>query len=161
MNKELANGFLTLILLSLIIYTFYINLEIDVNTQRIANLTDELINNVTIEKNPNKIANMFCSDGKLITTDSKIIRKGLDIEQYFNFFANLPNIEVLERNYNIQKVTENVYINTAFLKWYWEGLVKPITVRMTYVFRDKCIVQLHASQLPEFNKDLYQISVYS
>ena len=80
MNKELANGFLTLILLSLIIYTFYINLEIDVNTQRIANLTDELINNVTIEKNPNKVANMFCSDAKLIATGSKLIRRGIDIE---------------------------------------------------------------------------------
>lgn len=153
MNKELANGFLTLILLSLIIYTFYINLEIDVNTQRIANLTDELINNVTIEKNPNKVANMFCSDAKLIATGSKLIRRGIDIELYFNFFANLPHIEVLERNYNIQKITNDVYINTAFLKWYWEGLVKPINVRMTFIFRNKCIVQLHASQLPEFNKD--------
>ena len=161
MDEELKSAFFIFILVGIIIYTFFLNFENDVNTQRISNLTDKWIENVTIEKNPNKVANMFCSDAKLVATVSKIIRRGFDIEQYFNFFTNLPNIEVLERNYNIQKITENVYINTAFLKWYWEGLVKPITVRMTFVFRDKCIVQLHASQLPEFNKDIYQISGYS
>ena len=161
MNKELTNAFLVFILLGIISYAFFFNFENDVNTQRIANLTDEWIKNVTIINNPNKVANMFCSDAKLIATVSKIIRREFDIEQYFNFFANLPNIEVLEKNYNIQKITEDVYINTAFLKWYWEGLVKPLNVRMTFIFRNKCIVQLHASELPEFNKDLYIISGYS
>ena len=161
MNKELTSAFFMFILVGIIIYMLFLNFENDVNTQKISNLTDEWIQNVTIKNNPNKVANMFCSDAKLIATVSKIIRRGYDIEKYFNFFVNLPNIEVLERNYHIQKISENVYINTAFLKWNWEGLVEPLIVRMTFVFRNKCIVQLHASQLPEFNKDLYEISGYS
>ena len=118
MNQELTHAFFMFILLGIIIYAFFLNFEIDINTQRIANLTNEWIENVTIRNNPNKVANMFCSDAKLVATVSKIIRRGLDIEQYFNFFVNLPNIEDLvvdreERGKNIAQQLINKCIEYA------------------------------------------------
>lgn len=154
MNNELRNPFFGFVLLLIISLVFFSNIENDVNFQKISNITDEWIKNITVRKNPNKVANTFCNNAKLIDLVSKIIRRGVDIEEYFNFFVNLQNIKVLERNYNIQKITNNVYVNTAFLKWYWDGLVKPVIIRMTFVFKNNCILQLTADELPEFNINL-------
>ena len=56
------------------------------------------------------------------------------------------------------KITNNVFVNTAFITWYWDRLEQPITARMTFIFRDKCIFQLHSSVLPEINQNLLNIS---
>ena len=72
--------------------------------------------------------------------------------------SKLPNIEVISKDYNISKVTDNVYINTAFVTWKWNGLSEPIVARMTFVYRNNCIFQLHSSALPDLNDDLYKIS---
>jgi hypothetical protein len=124
----------------------------------IENLTDQWINAVTINNDPTEVANMFCSDGSLVGTVSREIRTRDDIKRYFDFFAKLPEIEVISKKYNISKVTSNVYLNTAFITWKWQGLDEPIVARMTFIFRDNCIFQLHSSSLPELNKDLLNIS---
>jgi len=126
--------------------------------QEIANLTDKWINNVTKKNDPKTVAKMFCRDGNLVATVSQIIRKGDNIRKYFDFFAKLPEIEVKDRKYSISKITPDVYVNTAFITWKWKGLDEPIVVRMTFVFRNKCIFQLHASALPELNESLKKIS---
>ena len=129
------------------------------NTQNdIANLTDNWIKEVTVNHDPRAISKLFCSDGNLIGTVSQVKRKGADIEKYFDYFAKLPGIKVFEKEYNISQVTKDVFINTAFITWYWDSLDKPVTARMTFVFRNKCIFQLHSSQLPELNEQLHQIS---
>jgi len=91
-------------------------------------------------------------------TVSQVKRTGLDIKGYFDYFAKLPGIKVFEKKYNISQVTKDVFINTAFITWYWNDLDKPITARMTFVFRNNCIFQLHSSQLPDVNEDLLEIS---
>jgi len=126
--------------------------------QEIANLTDKWINIVTKKNDPKAVAKMFCRDGNLVATVSQIIRKGDNIRKYFDFFAKLPEIEVKDRKYSISKITPDVYVNTAFITWKWKGLDEPIVVRMTFVFRNKCIFQLHASALPELNESLKKIS---
>lgn len=126
--------------------------------QEIANLTDKWINNVTKKNDPKAVAKMFCRDGNLVATVSQIIREGDNIRKYFDFFAKLPEIEVKDRKYSISKITPDVYVNTAFITWKWKGLDEPIVVRMTFVFRNKCIFQLHASALPELNESLKKIS---
>ena len=129
------------------------------NTQNdITNLTDAWIKEVTVNHDPRAISKLFCSDGNLIGTVSQVKRKGADIEKYFDYFAKLPGIKVFEKEYNISQVTKDVFINTAFITWYWDTLDKPITARMTFVFRNNCIFQLHSSQLPELNEQLHQIS---
>jgi len=129
-----------------------------ITSQKIANLTDLWIKKVTVEHDPTAISKLFCSDGNLVGTVSQIKRKGQDIRKYFDYFAKLPGIKVISKNYNISKVTSNVYLNTAFITWTWDGLDEPITARMTFLFRNKCIFQLHSSALPEMNKSLLEIS---
>jgi hypothetical protein len=124
----------------------------------IRRLTDKWIQNVTEKKDPDAIAKMFCKDGNLVGTVSQEKRKGRDIKRYFDYFANLPGLKVVDKEYNISKIVPSVYLNTAFITWHWKGLEKPIVARMTFIFRNKCIFQLHSSALPELNTDLKKIS---
>ena len=85
------------------------------NEKNIEKLTDNWIKAVTIQNNPTKVAELFCGDGSLVGTVSKEIRTKENIKAYFNFFAKLPGIKVISRNYNISKISSNVYTNTAFI----------------------------------------------
>jgi len=143
-----------LVILSLGIF----NSKDDISSKEIAHLTDLWIQEVTEKHNPEAIGKLFCTDGNLVGTVSQIKRKGEDIKRYFDYFAKLPGIKVVSKKYNISKIVDNVYLNTAFITWSWDGLEKPITARMTFIYRNKCIFQLHSSALPELNKDLYKIS---
>ena len=143
-----------LIILALSIF----HAKYDISYKEISNLTDLWIQEVTEKNRPEAIGKLFCTDGNLIGTVSQIKRNGEDIKRYFDYFAKLPGIKVISKEYNISKVTNNVYINTAFITWSWDGLEKPIVARMSFVYRNKCIFQLHSSALPELNKDLYKIS---
>jgi hypothetical protein len=126
--------------------------------KKIKDLTDKWIIEVTKKHNPEAISKMFCIDGNLVGTVSQIKRQGKDIKTYFKYFAKLPGIKVINKKYNISQVTDNVFINTAFITWSWDGLQEPVTARMTFTFRDDCIYQLHSSALPDLNKDLVNVS---
>ena len=125
---------------------------------QIAKLTDEWIRKVTVAHDPAGVADMFCADGNLVGTVSQVKRKGRDIQGYFDYFARLPGIKVVSKKYNISTVIPGVHLNTAFITWTWDGLKKPITARMSFLFRDNCIFQLHSSALPEQNESLHRVS---
>jgi hypothetical protein len=127
------------------------------NEDVIAELTNQWIDAVVSEHNSAKIAAMFCPDGNLVGTVSTRIRQGAAIEQYFDYFANLPGIAVLDAEYLVSRVTDNVYLNTAFITWTWDGQ-SPLVARMSFLFRDDCIFQLHSSVLPEANEHLRALS---
>ena len=78
-------------------------------------LTDKWIKEVTINRNPRDVANLFCEDATLVATVSTKLRKGKQIEEYFNFFTSLPEIKVLNRKYNLSKINNNYFINTALI----------------------------------------------
>ena len=126
--------------------------------KEISDLTDQWIKEVTVNHDPDAIHKLFCEDGNLIGTVSQVKRKGMDIRRYFDYFSKLPGIQVTDKQYNISKVTDRVFINTAFIAWYWDGLETPLVARMSFVFRDNCIFQLHSSKLPGINDKLLQIS---
>jgi hypothetical protein len=155
---SLLNWFKCIILFLIVVIICYIIFNFTNNEQNIEKLTDNWIEMVTIENNPTKVAELFCSDGSLVGTVSKEIRTKENIKAYFNFFAKLPGIKVISRTYNISKISSNVYTNTAFITWNWDGLNEPIIARMTFIFRGNCIFQLHSSALPELNEDLLHIS---
>ena len=155
---SLLNWFKCIILFLIVVIICYIIFNFTNNEQNIEKLTDNWIEMVTIENNPTKVAELFCSDGSLVGTVSKEIRTKENIKAYFNFFAKLPGIKVISRTYNISKISSNVYTNTAFITWNWDGLKEPIVARMTFIFRGNCIFQLHSSALPELNEDLLHIS---
>ena len=124
----------------------------------ISKLTDLWIKEVTINHDSEAVYKLFCSDGKLVGTVSQVIRKGNDIKSYFDYFAKLPDIKVISKKYTISKISNNVFLNTAFIDWQWKGLEKPITTRMTFIYNGKCIFKLHSSILPGLNKSLLKIS---
>lgn len=124
----------------------------------ISNLTDLWIKEVSVNHDPEAIYKLFCPNGNLVGTVSQVKRKGLDIKSYFDYFAKLPDIKVVSKKYNISKVSDNVFINTAFIEWHWKGLENPITARMSFIYNGKCIFQLHSSVLPELNQSLLQIT---
>ena len=126
--------------------------------KKISNLTDHWCKEVSEKNDPAAIARLFCPDGNLVGTVSQIKRTGAEIQAYFDYFAKLPNITILHKKYNISKVSRDVYINTAFITWTWAGLKKPLTARMSFVFKHHCIFQLHSSALPEVNTQLLNIS---
>ena len=148
-----------IVLFLLVIFYFYNKKPSKVTSiNNIANLTNLWINKVIVKHDSDAIYNMFCKDGNLMGTVSQVKRKGLDIKKYFDYFAKLQGINVVDRKYNISKVTDDVYVNTAFITWTWDKLDNPVTARMTFVFRDNCIFQLHSSVLPELNQSLVEIS---
>ena len=158
MKKNLYLFYYTIILLIIIFIIYNVYYMFSHSKKNIENLTDRWINAVTVNNDPVEIANMFCSDGSLVGTVSKELRNYEQIKLYFKFFAKLPGIKVISRNYNISKITPNVYLNTAFISWIWDGLEEPIVARMTFIFRNNCIFQLHSSALPELNNYLLNIS---
>ena len=153
-TNKIAVGLIAL----LILFMMFIRPSTNVSASDIANQTDLWIKEVTVNHNPAAIYKLFCSDGNLVGTVSQVKRKGEDIKRYFDYFAKLPGIKVVSKKYNISKVTANVYLNTAFITWSWHGLKKPIVARMSFLYRNKCIFQLHSSALPDLNKDLLKIS---
>lgn len=124
----------------------------------IADLTDKWIYNVTVKNDPDAIYKMFCPDGNLVGTVSQVKRKGINIKKYFDYFAKLPEIKVLNKKYNISQVDKHVFVNTAFIEWTWKGLPNPIVARMTFLFRGNCLFQLHSSALPDENESLLAVS---
>ena len=146
------------VIIIILLFYFLYKIFFSINEKEISKLTDNWINIVTLDHDPQKIANLFCSDGNLVGTVSQIKRTGNDIKLYFNYFTKIPGIKVISKYYNISKITSNVFINTAFITWDWDNLDNPITTRMTFIFRDTCIFQLHSSILPEINKNLLKIS---
>ena len=146
-----------IVILAIIYFIYYLTCN-QLTEQDIAQLTDKWIKEVTINHNPEAIYQMFCEGGSLVGTVSQVKRKGTDIKKYFDYFAKLPGIKVLHRKYNITKVTNDVFINTAFITWKWNGLKEPIIARMSFVFKNDCIFQLHSSKLPDVNQKLLQVS---
>lgn len=124
-----------------------------VSKKKISDLTDEWINQVTVKHDPKAIANMFCSNGSLVGTVSQNIRTGAAIEDYFDYFAKLPDITVTNKDYTISRLSNNIMLNTAFITWTWDKQ-KPLTARMSFLFKNNCIFQLHSSALPEKSKGL-------
>jgi len=127
------------------------------NYSSISLLTDNWINTVTIDKNPQKIYDLFSSDGILLGTVSRITRTGIDIKKYFDYFAKLPGLKVIRKKYDIKKITNNVFMNITYITWEWEGQ-EPLTANMVFIFKGNKIYYLNSSTLPEVNESLLKIS---
>jgi len=111
--------------------------------------------------NPGDVTDLFCPDGILWGTVSRIIRQGYDeIKDYFNYFARIPGLRVVSRDYNISNITNSVYVNNANIDWMYNGINTPLMTRMTFIYRKDpttqkwCLYELHSSELPEINPNV-------
>jgi hypothetical protein len=157
MARVLSVTFLLVAIILIATYSLFSYLT-GLSRSKVEALTDIWIKEVTLNHDPAAIQALFCSDGNLVGTVSQVKRMGNDIGRYFDYFAKLDGIEVVSRKYNISRVTNDVYVNTAFITWNWDALDAPITARMTFIYRGNCIFQLHSSALPDLNQDLKDIS---
>jgi len=123
----------------------------------IGKLTDNWIKTVTVDKDPDKIFDLFASDGILLGTVSKITRSDRNIKKYFDYFAKLPELKVVNKKYDIVKITDNVFMNIAYITWTWKGQ-EPLVANMVFIFRGDKIFYLNSSTLPDINKELLKIS---
>ena len=143
-------------------------------TEQVEDATAAWVRAVTVKNSPRLVTDQFCSDGILWGTVSKEIRGGAHgggnevggaIERYFDFFAKIPGIQVKKAEDNVARVTDDVYVNNANVKWMHGGLEAPLNARMTFIYRRDeghangwCIFELHSSSMPEMNTDLKAIS---
>ena len=125
-----------------------------VNNAEVARLTDNWIDNVVLHNDPNKLYKMFGSDASLFGTVSRKYRMGDMIKEYFNYFAKLPNISVIEKRYHVHHIGNNIYLNNAFVTWQWDGLPAPLVARMSFLFKGDHLRHLHSSTLPVPPKEL-------
>ena len=139
--------------------------------QQIEDATNSWAGAVTVENNPRLVAEHFCTDGILWGTRSRKIRVGNDkdgaIEQYFDYFAMLPGISVKKADYNIARITPDVFVNNAIVRMTEDGLDDPFDARMTFIYRHSddfklnngwCLFELHSSSFPERNESLKAIA---
>jgi len=129
---------------------------IGVDETDISKLTDSWIKEVTVNHNSDEVAKLFCSDGILSLQGAQY--KDKDIKAYFDYFVNLPKLQVISKQYNISMLAPNVFVNTAYIKWKWSGLYDSINMKMIFVYNGRCIYKLNAPKMPFMNNQLFQIS---
>ena len=58
------------------------------------------------------------------------------LKEYFLYFSrsNLEKLDVISKKYYINKITDNVYENSAFIRWKLDDN-KYVTAIMTFIFR--------------------------
>jgi hypothetical protein len=139
-------------------YIFYDSSETDISeltdlSKDIHELTDLWIKRVTIEKDPQMIYEIFCHDANLSDTFYRTKENELYIKKYFDNFTKITNLQVIDKKYNIYKVSDDFYFNSAFITWQWDGLDEPILAEMIFIFTNKCI-SLYSSMLPELYQSL-------
>ena len=125
--------------------------------RRVEMITNDFIYNVTKTNNSKSLNNQFCNNGYLIATLSRKTRRKTkhgDMKEYFDYLAKLKGISVLSKHYHIEKISKNVYLNEATVKWKWDAIKKPIVARMTFIIKNKCIFLLHSSGLPKLNRNI-------
>lgn len=136
------------------------------------------------DKRNSLIGDLFClktPDGKeckssedncasLFGTVSNKLRRGrTNIQNYFVYFANLPGLSARSINepiFTIQKLSDDVYLNSALITWTWDdgpgsGDLDPLVARMSFTYKyngnkggmenidNYCIIQLHSSAMPD------------
>jgi len=124
--------------------------------------TDEWVQAVTEHNSAHTVASIFAEDAVLLGTVSRTIRTktqtgDFGIKDYFDYFANLPDIQVVRREDNIVRVTDDVFVNNAMVFWSWSDgptVEEPLCARMTFIYRhssemnDVELFELHSSALP-------------
>ena len=123
---------LTLIILIIIAWVAYTGYKHYASRADAVLVIDNWINAVEVH-DVGAVSKYFCTDAMLVGTVSRQIRTGPAIRRYFDYFANLPGVKVVSREYQIQSINGSVCIVNAMIKWMWDGLSDPVVVRMTFV----------------------------
>lgn len=148
--------FIVLIFINLVLLNYFLKQIDDYKKKKyISYLTDKWLDYIVKFRDPKSAANLFCRDGVLVATRSHQIRRGKSINEYFEWLSNIPN-KVVNREYNISKITDNVYLNNSLVTWFNKNKKIFVVTRMLFIFRNDCLFFIHSSFLPDKNQDLYK-----
>ena len=117
------------------------------------------------EERASKVAKLFSKDAVLRGTVSQVMRtheSKPNIEQYFLYFNknNKPYLEVLNSDFNIQKLSDGVWINYANVLFKSSERGDTLTALMTFIFKQNRksgeweIQTLHSSPIVNPNPPL-------
>ena len=147
-KQKLACCILCAVLLGVLLF-FVFKISSCTNESFSNNTLKNWFNGVTVQHDSKAVASLFSDDATLVGTVSQKVRTGDQIEQYFDYFVNLPNISAKPLKSHLTNVTDDVYLNTLFVEWNWDGLEEPVVARMTFLFKKDKIYLLHSSALPD------------
>lgn len=143
--------FIMILIILLVIYLCkdYIIIENFTNYESdITTLTDNWLDDIIVNKDLDKVYKQFCSDSTFIGNVTSIKKSGEDIKNYFDYFIKLPGLNIVKKKYNIMKISDNIYTNTAYITWTWDDINEPLNTKIILTFKNKCIYQIHSDALP-------------
>ena len=124
-----------------------LNIEYDIYSKRVYNLSNNFINNLFIKKNFNKCKNLFCNDGIIIRKSKNKIKNIYyfnDIENYLENFKNYSNFKILEKTFTINKIN-HIYENIINIKYITDTMpkTKKCTIKLYINVNNYCITELY------------------
>lgn len=105
--------------------------------EKIKTITDNILKKITDGKNINDIINHFCK------------KDNENIREYFEYFTNIPGIKITNKTYNVMKISDEIYTNTAYVTWEWDNIAEPLNTKIILTFKGECIFQLFSDELPK------------
>ena len=147
------------------IFSYLLENNQETESETISNKTDQWIRTVEAAADgvisPSDVTDLFCKDGILWGTVSQVLRIGYsEINEYFQYFATIPGLKVVDSDYTISKISDDVYVNNARINWINDTLNGPLEARMTFIYKrtginkDWCLFELHSSEIPDVNENV-------
>ena len=117
-----------------------------IKTNNIIKITDEWFD-LLIKKDKNLLYNMFFKKNTIIVKLQKETKK--NINYCLEYFIKIPKTKILKREYNISKVSDNVYINTVFTSWEIKNNLynEILNLKIIFIFKNNLIFELHFSEI--------------
>lgn len=148
-------GFLVILFLILILFfilKIFLNIINKIKTYRnkikknnIIKITDkwfELL--IKTDKDKDLLYDMFYKKNTIIVKlqDKETIKN--NIKFFLDYFIKIPKIKILKKEYNISKISDNIYINTVFISWKINNSFnKNLNLKFIFIFKNNLIFELH------------------
>lgn len=135
-----------------------INKEDKEKISKIKDLTNDFLDKLILQKNPNlAIKENMCKDSKFTIGSERIEKKGKELQLYLDFISNLPGFNIKCIEHNITKINSNLYNNISFITWKWDKLDNFKNSKFIFTFKkinDKyCIYNIFTTGLPKMEND--------
>jgi|LakMenEpi03Aug12_release.lakeMendotaPanAssembly.Ray.scaffolds.fasta_scaffold884790_2 hypothetical protein len=146
-------GFLVILFLILILFfilKIFLNIINKIKTYRNKIKTNNIIKTtdkwfeLLIKKDKDLLYDMFYKKNTIIVKlqDKETIKN--NIKFFLDYFIKIPKIKILKKEYNISKISDNIYINTVFISWEINNSFnKNLNLKFIFIFKNNLIFELH------------------
>ena len=135
-----------------------ISKEEEKNISKIKELTNDFLDKLFLQKNPNLAKeNNMCKDAKFTIGQERIEKTGKELQLYLDFLSNLPEFEIKCIEHNVTKINDNLYNNISFITWKWDELDNFKNSKFIFTFKtindNFCIYNIFTTGLPKMEND--------